>query len=171
MANCSQPSLIDSKVGLDSSVVKREILGKHVKNSNLLKAKDLFHVKLRQALDEKGWKAPDLARAMPGVGRQMVSRWLKGRIPNGIYMSWLLMLFDLRPEDLVGSLPASEGSKLSKDRGQKAPLDLPEASDARRLLEALEELMGDFRRHLANQAAAGMEGAAELDAAAKKDAG
>ena len=143
---------------------------------NLLRAKALFHVKLAGILKTRGLGAADVARLMPGVDPSTVLRWMnkddgEGRIPAGVYMCWLLMVLNLRPEDLVGPLPESEHANLQPESGQNPRSAFPESSDARWLLEALEGLMGDFRRHLANQAAAGVEGAAELDAAAKKDAG
>ncbi len=127
-------------------------MSKRVKNPKLLKAKELFHVKLGKAMDAKGWKAADLARAMPGVQPALVSRWLNGgRIPTGIYMCWLLMVLGIRPEELVDLVPVSESIKSSQDGSQKTRSAVPEGQDARWLLEALEGLVGDFRRYLWGQ--------------------
>ena len=142
----------------------------------LLQAKELFHVKLAAILKKRGLGAIEVARLIPGLNASSVSRWSnenagKDHIPAGIYMCWLLMALNVTPEELVGPLPGPKRGSLQRKRGQGGRSGVPEGSDARWLLEGLEGLVGDFRRHLANQAAAGMEGAAELDAAAKKDAG
>lgn len=123
-----------------------------MKNSKLLKAKDLFQVKLGETMEGKGWKAADLARAMPGVPPAIISRWLKkgsnGRIPTGIYMCWLLMVLGITPEELVGPVPVSE-SLNSRREGTKQTRSVVRAdSDARWLLGALEGLVSDFRRRL-----------------------
>ncbi|KKM26350.1 hypothetical protein LCGC14_1585630 [marine sediment metagenome] len=120
---------------------------------NLLRAKALFHVKLAGILETRGLGAADVARLMPEVDPSLVLRWMnaddgKGRIPTGVYMCWLLMALDLRPEELVGPLPGSEHANLQPESGQNPRSAFPEGSDACWLLEALERLVGDFRRHL-----------------------
>ncbi len=123
---------------------------------NLLRAKALFHVKLAGILKTRGLGAADVAHLMPEVDPSLVLRWMnaddgKGRIPTGVYMCWLLMALDLRPEDLVGPLPESEHANLQPESGQNPRSAFPEGSDARWLLQALEGLVGDFRRHLEEQ--------------------
>jgi transcriptional regulator with XRE-family HTH domain len=93
-------------------------MGKKKRSSKLLAARELFHVKLEDALAARKVSRPELARLM-GVSDDMVTRWLtagpKGRIPNGIYLGWLLQLLRLPPEDLVGPAPAGPVHPIAPD--------------------------------------------------------
>ena len=66
-------------------------------------------------------------------------------------MGWLLSALKVEPIALVGSPPGIQGVESDQNLVQESQSDSPESSDARWLLESLERLVGDFRRHLEEQ--------------------
>lgn len=111
-------------------------------------------MKLAQLLDDRGWKPADLASRMPGVSRQLVARWAQkgegARVPNGVYMCWLMEIFGVRPAELVGTvIPEGTGTTLAGSVANEQAVN-----DLRQQLAYLEGMIGDLRADIDHRVAA-----------------